>query len=248
MNMEFGAFSVSLSAIDEERFGHKAARASMVSKDVIPELMDFCAKNDVKFLIARCQSSEIKAAQEMERAGFLLMDTLIYYSRDLHRTPIPEDDGSVTIRPLHPGEEGRIKELAQRMFHKYVGHYHMDERLDGDKCDEAYASWAAISCVNRGPDSEVIAALSEGSILGFAALRMNSPQEGEGVLVGVSPEAQKKGISKSLMIGGLDWCLSKGADQMLISTQMINTAAQKVWTRLGFEPARAMYTFHKWFD
>jgi hypothetical protein len=34
---------------------------------------------------------------------------------------------------------------------------------------------------------------------------------------------------------------------MLISTQITNVAVQKVWTRLGFEPSRSYYTFHKWF-
>jgi hypothetical protein len=49
-------------------------------------------------------------------------------------------------------------------------------------------------------------------------------------------------------MGGMRWCLEKGASRMLIPTQVNNMPSQKVWCRLGFEPSHAQYTFHKWFD
>jgi len=46
----------------------------------------------------------------------------------------------------------------------------------------------------------------------------------------------------------MEWSLSKGVRRMVVSTQVINIAVQKTWVRLGFEPIRGYYTFHKWFD
>ena len=73
-------------------------------------------------------------------------------------------------------------------------------------------------------------------------------EEGEGRLFAVSPEVQGQGISRSHMVQAMEWFLSRGARRMIISTQITNIGVQKVWVRLGLEPAYAYHTFHKWFD
>lgn len=239
---------VHLSPIDGECFGISVARAPVVALDTLPAVNDFCGENSIALLIARCPASELRVAQTMERDGFSLMDTLVYYSRDLVKAPIPSDLGKVLIRPIQPGEEDGVKRVAVESFRGYFGHYHADDRLDRKQCDEVYTSWAVRSCTSGDVADEVLVADLGGRIVGFATLRLDSPQEGEGVLFGVAPSAQGHGIYRSFMIGGMDWCLSKGATRMVVSTQITNTAVQKVWARVGFEPSHACYTFHKWFD
>jgi GNAT superfamily N-acetyltransferase len=239
---------VRMSAIDEERFGIPIARAPLVNLDTLPSIMNFCRANGVIMLISRCLASELRVVQAMEREGFLLMDTLPYYSRNLTKTPIPADAGKVPVRPVRPGEENDVKAVAAESFREYMGHYHMDDRLDRIKCDEVYTSWAFRSCVSRDVADEVLVADLEGSVVGFATLQLNSPEEGEGVLFGVAPSAQGRGIYRSFMIRGMEWCLSRKAARMVVSTQITNIAVQKVWTRLGFELSHTYYTFHKWFD
>jgi dTDP-4-amino-4,6-dideoxy-D-galactose acyltransferase len=87
-----------------------------------------------------------------------------------------------------------------------------------------------------------------GTIEGFLTLRFTNPQVGEGALFAVAPAAQGLGIGQALMIHAMQWFHSRNTDRMLISTQIINIAAQKSWTRVGFEMSHACYTFHKWFD
>ena len=240
--------NVYLSAIDEERFGIRTARATGVTRQLLPAVLDFCEANTVILLIARCPVLELEAAQLMERHGFILMDTLVYYSCSLVRKPVPPDVGRVPIRPIRPGEEAAVKAVAAEAFRGYFGHYHADDRLDRTKCDEAYVSWAFRSCISDDVADGVVVADSDGSLVGFATLRVNSAEEGEGVLFGVPPSAQGQGIFRSLVIGAMQWCLKRGAERMIYSTQIANTAVQKVLVRLGFEPLRAYYTFHKWFD
>lgn len=246
--MSPGSPDVSMSAIDEERFGIPIARAPSVSLDTLPSVMDFCRANGVVMLIARCLATELRVVQAMEREGFLLMDTLPYYSRNLTKTPIPPDVGEMPVRPIRPGEEDDVKTVAAQSFRGYMGHYHMDDRLDRVKCDEVYTSWAYRSCVSRDVADEVLVADLDGAVVGFATLQLNSPEEGEGVLFGVAPSAQGRGIYRSFMVRGMEWCLSEKAERMVVSTQITNIAVQKVWTRLGFEPSQSYYTFHKWFD
>ena len=183
----------------------------------------------------------------MERHGFFITDTLVYYSFFLKNKPIPEDAAGIRVRPVSPGEEFVVKDIAQGSFQGYRGHYHADPRLDRKKCDDVYTDWAYRSCFRGSLANEVMVAEYDSTPAGFATLRINSDSEGEGVLFGVAPVFQGKGIYRSLMIGGLTWCVSLGLDVMIVSTQIVNTAVQKVWTRLGFEPSHSYYTFHKWF-
>ena len=80
---------IDLSAIDEERFGIRTARASNVTVEGLSKVLDFCQAHSVVLLIARCLTANTQAAQAMERHGFLLMDTLIYYERNLIKPSIP---------------------------------------------------------------------------------------------------------------------------------------------------------------
>jgi len=239
---------VHLSAIDEERFGIKTARAVGVTLQGLPSMWDFCRIHDVRLLIARCPASELAAVQAMERQGCILTDTLVYYACNLLKSPIPTDPSVVAVRPIHSGEEDRVKAIAAESFKGYYGHYHADQRLDRTQCDEAYTSWAVRSCVSRDVADEVLVTDDGGTLLGFATLRINSPEEGEGVLFGVAPAAQGRGIYRSFMIRSMEWFRAKGCTRQVVSTQITNIAVQKVWTRVGFEPSHAFYTFHRWFD
>jgi GNAT superfamily N-acetyltransferase len=239
---------VRLSEIHEERFGIRTARAEQVSAEMLPSVLSFCRRSEVALLIARCPASDLRAAQAMEREGFLLMDTLVHYRRDLVDVPIPAENPLLEVRAFSPGEEDEVVEVAAQAFRGYPGHYHADERLDRRQCDEVYTSWALRSCLSRDVAEEVLVASLGDSIVGFLTLSMASPEEGQGILFAVAPSARRRGVSSALMIGGLRWCLAKGAARMTIPTQVTNLPSQKVWCRLGFEPSHAEYTFHKWFD
>jgi GNAT superfamily N-acetyltransferase len=240
--------SVALSAIDEERFGVRTARANRVTASSLPEILAFCEANGVELLIARCAATEIRTVQTLEAHGCLLMDTLVYFVRDLTAKPIPPDTGAVPVRAFHPGDEAGVRAVARAAFRGYGGHYHADPRLDPAKCDEAYVSWADRSCLSPGVADAVLVAASEDEIAGFATLRLNNTDEGEFVLAGVSPAFHGHGIYRSLTIRCMEWCLAHGARTMVISTQLTNVAVQRVWTRLGLEPRNAYYTLHKWFS
>jgi GNAT superfamily N-acetyltransferase len=235
------------SQLDSERFGIRAARAQVAGK-TLSRSLDFCAAEKIDLLIARCTTNDLIAVQDMEAHGFLLMDTLVYYGFDLSRKSIPEDTRGFLVRQFQSGDKDQVRMVAAEAFRGYRGHYHADPRLDKRKCDETYASWAERSATLKSAADEVVIVEHGGRVVGFATLRKNSPQEGEGLLVAVVPEYQKRGVCQALMIKSLQWCRSQGAERMVISTQITNVAMQKVWCRIGFEPRCSYYTFHKWFD
>lgn len=239
---------VALSALDEERFGIRTAKAPAVTAALLPAVLDVCRRERVALLIARCDAADVAAAQALEAAGGFLTDTLVYYARTLADAPEPVEHGAPPVRPVRPGEEGTVEAVAAAAFRGYLGHYHADPRLDRAACDAVYTSWALRSCRLREVADEVLVAERDGRIVGFATLKLNGPEEGEGILFGVAPEAQGLGVYRALMVNGLAWCRAKGARRMVVSTQITNAAVQRVWTRLGFELRHAVYTFHAWFD
>ena len=237
---------VQLSFLDEERFGIRTARAPLVTLETLPGIIQFCEANQVALLIARCDVSQPRTVQAMEQWGCELMDTLVYYTRRLTAESIPAEVSGVGIRTVRPGEEERIGQVAAEAFDGYCGHYHADGRLDPARCTEAYVSWARRLCTDRSAGDEMLVAEADGGLVGFGALRLNSPQQGEGVLFGVAPAAQRRGVYRSLIVRSMQWCLARGADSIMYSTQIANVPVQKVITRLGFETHHAYYTFHRW--
>lgn len=238
---------VFISDIDRERFGIKTARVIGLDANNLPFVLDFCAGEKVKFLIARCDMTDLHAAQAMEKQGFLLMDTLVYYTFDLTRKEIPDDHGPAFVRPIRLEEEADMISVARASFHGYVGHYHADPRLDEIKCDEAYADWARKVFASRDDENFVVGEI-EGKIIGFGVLRKNDPDEGEMFLGGIHPDFQGQGIYHSFLCKAAQWCLAQKARKMVISTQLKNLPVQKVLIKFGFEISRGYYTYHKWFD
>jgi GNAT superfamily N-acetyltransferase len=234
---------IALSPLDTERWGVVTAKMSPVQVEQLPGALDFCQQNQVAFLIARCPVADLRAVQAMEQQGFLLMDTLLYFVRDLTALPPLPDE----IRPVRAADAESVRNLAAQAFQNYLGHYHADERLDRAACNAVYESWAYRSCQSKQVADEVLVFEANGHLSGFITIKRQGAV-GEGPLYGVDPAAQGQGIGRALMIGALHWLKSHGAQRMVMSTQVTNVSSQKVWVRLGFEPSHAEYTFHKWFD
>src|SRR5260370_41723322 len=121
--------TIAFSEIDSERFGVRSARAHVVSDNLLRAL-DFCAVEQIDLLIARCATSDLVAAQSMETTGFLLMDTLVYYSFDLTKKVIPVDTGEFLVRRLLPGDEVEMPTGAAPPVQSLMGAQHFPRRTD----------------------------------------------------------------------------------------------------------------------
>jgi GNAT superfamily N-acetyltransferase len=236
-----------LSQLDEDRFGVRTARCMSITADLLPQVMDFCHTRRVRFLIARCSTQDLPAAQSMENLGFSLMDTLVYFRRDLARPPMPQRR-AVPIRSAGPEDVEAVGRIARQAFQGYDGHYHADARLDRLACDDLYVDWAMRSCSQKDLADEVLIAEPAGKRLGFLTLKRLETGDADGRLYAVAPRAQGRGIGQALLVNGLYWCQEQGLQGMVISTQITNLASQVSWARIGFVPHRSFYTFHKWIE
>jgi GNAT superfamily N-acetyltransferase len=139
-----------------------------------------------------------------------------------------------------------VEALARRTFAGYFGHYHADPRLGRDDCDAVYSSWAGASCTDKAVASDVILLRKSGSLAAFATIKQHSDIDFEGVLFGVSPDHQGKGLYPQLMQLTQNWGATRNLRRLLVSTQVTNVTVQKAWCRAGLEPMNSFYTFHLW--
>ena len=246
MNALIGLYS----KLDTDRFGIRIGRANIDNKEALPAVFDAVESESIQMLVARCRTDDFETLHELEKRGALVMDTLVYYQKNLRRAPLPVEIKENIVRPIKDSDLPGLAEVVRDTFHNYTGHYHADSRLDRFKADEGYVDWAMKMCESRDAASRevLIAEHPPGVPAGFATLRMNDANEGEGVLFGVHPSAEGRGIYWSFMVHGMDWCRDRGASRMVVSTQITNIAVQKVWGRLGFEMIKSYYTLHLWHD
>jgi hypothetical protein len=159
-----------------ERFGVRTVKGHVASVDEVRALMSF-ARSSGAIPDRALPAEQMIVAQALESAGCRLMDVLVYYARDLHKAPIPDDIGSVLVRSIRPDDTEIVATIARESFKGYIGHYHADPRLDRTQCDEVYASWARRACLSREVADEVLIAEEGGTPLGFFTLRMENSEK-----------------------------------------------------------------------
>ena len=244
--MPLEAPGVRLSQIDTERWGVITARADGLDTHNLEPAIEFCKRHNVQLLIARCRVEDVATTHALGTAGFMLMDTLVYYERDLARTPATgQPDGR--IEPMKPGDENQVEAIARECFRDYSGHYHADLRLDRDACTETYASWAR-ACCEQTDGGFVLVAGEAGRRVGFSSFRQGPREVGELVLGAVLPEARGAGLYRNLTLAGMLRLQSSGAEKFITSTHLSNWSAQASWTSAGLHAYSAYHTFHRWFD
>ena len=204
---------------------------------------------DVKMISTRVDVSDLSQVHQLEADGYRLMDTLIYYRRDLERDweELATTHGCI-LRPAQRQDAPAAGEVARAAFSGFFGHYHADPNLRSEDADAAYVDWAKNSMVPATDQAMALVATDKDQVVGFLTLRRNSATRFEVVLNAVHPTHQRCGIYTSLLSRGFSLAQEQGSSEMMISTQINNYPVQKVWGRLGMAPEQGYYTFHKWFD
>lgn len=238
----------SLSKIDQDRFGRVIAKVKLDSGDSVEDMLATARDARVDLLIVRLPTTELYLAQQLERSGGVLSDTLVYYQKkkiERYVVNLPVGYRSCSVEDRDVEAVGKV---AAQSFKGYFGHYHADSRLERESCDAVYSSWAQDSCRRGGVADEVLLIKFNESIAAFATVKKLGQSAFEGVLFGVAPAHQGKGLYMFLMQLSQNWGLDNGCGRFLVSTQITNVVVQKNWCRVGLEPLNSFYTFHLWMN
>lgn len=238
---------INLSELDRMRFGITIAKISIDAQDDIENIIDWCESEKVEMLIARCSTDAIKIVQSMEKVGFYLTDTLVYFQSTqivFNDNPVPD---GYSWRLGNGDDASSVERLAAKAFRSFSGHYHADPRLDKQSSDLIYSSWASNSCKGGDFSDLMLLICKNTEIVAFLTIKKNDLETCEIILNGVDPLYQKRGLYFSLVSLAKNWAFEKNMKYIIVSTQISNIAPQKVWSRQGFEPIKSYYTFHRWF-
>lgn len=237
---------INLSELDRLRFSIVTAKAKIDKGDKIDELICQARNLNVELLIVRLPTTSIELAQDLEGNGAILTDTLVYFQKKkIEKYEIKLPFG-YSVCKAENKDAALVKETALDAFKGYFGHYHADPRLDRADCDAVYSSWAENSCRKGDLADEVILIKKSDEVAAFATIKKINNDDFEGVLFGVAPDHQGKGLYLNLMQLAQNWGYENGLRRLLTSTQITNVTVQKNWCRVGMEPLSSFYTFHLW--
>lgn len=232
-----------------DRFGLRMARLIVEAADravSASAIVALCEAERVDMLTLRIPADGIALAQDLESAGFRLMDCLVYYEAQTAGS-IAGKLGGLDIRGAAPADVDQIGEVARACFTDYFSHYHADLRLDKRLVADGYVDWARRSCLDQGAGSAAFAAIMGDRVVGIAALHRNTESEGDGRLFAVHPDFSGRGVHGALIDRAKQWCAENGMSRMVISTQLANLRAQRSYSNRGFRLHRSFFTFHRWF-
>jgi hypothetical protein len=236
------------SEADSLRFGRRIHRAFCESAPSVADVVKAARREEVEMVIARCSAGSPLVAQELERQGFKLMDTLVYYLGKTVAFTDPWPVPGVELRPLQSHDLPSLEAIANECFTNYDGHYHNDVRLDATAATAGYVDRFRQS-IKDPTISTFVADLGQRPV-GFLTLRRGgadgAPADID--LNAVALDLQRRGIYRSLFRAAGIAARLAGDALLTISTNLSNVAPQKVWAREGLEMHRALHTFHGWVD
>lgn len=233
--------------LTSSRFAIKAAR--LVDLDVTAAaLEDAAGAGGFELAVARVDTGALGAVHRLERAGFRLMDTLVYFCRLIPGAPMATNENGASIRRATGKDIETVGSIARKAFDDYIGHFHADERLDNDLATDTYVDWAQNLVANVDESNPVFIASQDKAVIGFLAISDVGSGVAEIRLNAVHPDHQGCGAYANLLSRAIAFVAEAGDAELVVSTQLDNYRVQRSWVRAGFTPQRSFYTFHKWFD
>ncbi|MFD4672187.1 mycothiol synthase [Lentzea sp. NPDC058450] len=141
---------------------------------------------------------------------------------DLPQPTLPE---GITIRPFVPGQdEAAVVYVNHRAFdwHPEQGAMSVEDVQAKEEEDwfDAGGFLLAIDADDR--------------LAGFHWTKVHTPELGEVYVVGVDPDRQGGGLGKALTLAGLRHLREQGVKEVMLYVESDNTAAVRVYTKLGF--------------
>lgn len=143
--------------------------------------------------------------------------------------PVTVPDG-VTLRGFEPGDEDEILRVNAAAFASHPEQGALDLAGLQERMAEPWFSPAGL-----------IAAWDDatGRLLAFHWTKQHSAALGEVYVVGVSPDAQGRGLGRLVTLAGLEHLVSQGVEEIHLYVESDNAPAVRLYSGLGFSHAAA---------
>jgi len=248
-------FKTRMASISEFALDSNCSRKEIVAENLMEKAIIFAKKGGYQFLLCKVYTDDLVAIHALERAGFLLVDTLLDYQVDFRKTPfikIPEQNPAedTIIRFARLEDEKELLELAKAAFTNHFGRYHSDPRIPRNLATQVYLEWMH-SCLHGYADYFVLAEI-EGKIAGLTIWKKTSNTEktlpvriNHYSIGAIHPEFFGRKLFSLLTYEGMK-LLNQESDIIEGPTHINNYAVQRGYAHLGWQIGDARHSFHKW--
>lgn len=234
-----------------------APKGSVACEGLIRACVEWARDNALEFVLCRAFCDDSTIIHGLERAGFLLVDTLLEYVFDGRKTSLesiarPEARPELILRSADAADLGGLLELANVSFSTHFGRYHADSRFSRDQATRVYEEWVRSSLA--GYADWIIVAEIGGRIAGCSIWKRPSPVEkGMPVRVGhysiaaTHPDFAGLGLFQTLTYAGMELLIGE-VDCIEGPTHVNNYPVQRGYSKLGWRIADARHSFHYWIE
>jgi GNAT superfamily N-acetyltransferase len=235
------------------KIGHLIAAPAPASRPqvldrLLEELIAWAHTQGIRHLSTRVDCADIEAIQRLESQGFRLMECLTTYVFRPKQDPLPPIKTLYHVRPYTPADYEALVAISERMYADHQSRFSVDPSLPRASVGKFYVEWTRNACAGEMAD-HLLVAERKGCPVGFLAYRLNGH-----ILEHTGIRIAGQGLSASLpegtgaYVGLLKAALESGRgeyDFMEADAPLHHFLVIRTWQRLGFQPARGKYAFHR---
>ncbi|WP_067175700.1 GNAT family N-acetyltransferase [Microtetraspora niveoalba] len=239
--MEAEAVRAAASPLDSARFGRSVERLT-VSAESAAELSDVRAAilaSDADIIVLRYPAEYVGWFAGLTTLGRTAIpaDSLAYWRLRVGKGRAP--DPAPGMWPGGTPAAAEVRRLVRDIFAAYGNHYLANPLFEAGAALDGYEEWALRSAAQGA----CVTVSDQAGVLALATLEEDAART-EILLAGVVPQARGRSIYAHLLRVVEDRAASRGAAEVVISTQGHNTRVQRAWARYGFEPVQTVLTVH----
>ena len=188
------------------------------------------------FAYAKAPADRLDRARCLERAGFLLVDTLV--TLELRVLAPLEPKGLLKVRFARADDAEEVASVSGSSV--TYSRFHQDPMIEDEIADSIKYHWAKNFFSAKRGDSMVVA-VSGGKAVGFLQLLHNG---GDLVidLIATGREHRRRGAAKDMIGFAMAHC--GDFQRMLVGTQAANAPALALYQNMGFKVCGLSYVFH----
>lgn len=235
---------------DTDFFGFRIARASTdtLTPESVQSLDNFCHQNQVHGLYFLSTIHDAPTVRLAEANDFHMVDIRLTFEKKLpgNNQPLAEQGGDQTLI-IRASRAEDVDSLVKISENSYVdSRFYFDTHFPRHLAEALYQTWIKVSC--EGWAEMVLVAELDRLPLGYITCHVDREQKtGKIGLVGVSSQAQGRGLGKELVNNASHWFAAQGMEKVTVVTQGRNLIAQRLYQRCGFITQNIQLWYHKWY-
>lgn len=209
-----------------------------IKENLLNEVLDEAFEKGIWHVSVRLDSSDLSGLHVLENAGFITVDNILTFAKELAAHRRPETSHAYQIRLATPADANRVADLARQSY--IYDRFHSDPYISSKCADELHSVWLRNSCEGTAADAVVIAEDNE-SLLGFVTCKLQGYTEtnpgrmfGTIVLVATAEHAHGTGVGYSITMAALEWFRDHGTAVVEVGTQLRNIRASRLYQKCGF--------------